>query len=194
MTSATALTERPEQLAGLYGHLMTHAAGLPNDELFAKLLASQAAGVGALPAGLGLDAESFARLLVRHFPRCGPLLELHPGAGDDAARMLERQELLDLLLAHRSGADESEIWMASVVVAACMGGDHLWQDLGLWSRRDLSRLMTDNFKPLADKNVHDMKWKKFLYKQLCQQEGIHVCQAPSCQVCADYANCFGPED
>ena len=40
----------------------------------------------------------------------------------------------------------------------------------------------------------DMKWKKFFYKQLCQTEGIHTCRAPSCEVCADYQACFGPED
>ncbi len=39
-----------------------------------------------------------------------------------------------------------------------------------------------------------MKWKKFIYKQLCITEGIYTCRAPSCEVCADYADCFGPEE
>jgi nitrogen fixation protein NifQ len=38
-----------------------------------------------------------------------------------------------------------------------------------------------------------MKWKKFLYRQLCLEEGIYVCRAPSCEVCKDYDLCFGPE-
>jgi nitrogen fixation protein NifQ len=84
--------------------------------------------------------------------------------------------------------------MAEIVSAGCMGDDHLWQDLGLWQRPDLSRLMLNNFKPLAERNDKDMKWKKFLYKQLCDAEGIYVCRAPSCEVCTDYDNCFGPED
>lgn len=194
MISASAVTEQPEQLAGLYGRLMVHAANLPNDDLFAKMLASQALGQGALPTGLGLSPEDFARLLVRHFPHSGPLLELDPSHWPGAARMDERQDLLDLLLEHRASADESETWMAYIVTAACMGADHLWQDLGLWSRKDLSKLMTENFPHLAAKNVHDMKWKKFLYKQLCDREGVYVCRSPSCEVCADYANCFGPEE
>ncbi|MFM8444786.1 MAG: nitrogen fixation protein NifQ, partial [Methylococcus sp.] len=33
-------------------------------------------------------------------------------------------------------------------------------------------------------------WKKFLYKQLCEAEGIYVCRAPSCGECVDYADCF----
>jgi nitrogen fixation protein NifQ len=38
-----------------------------------------------------------------------------------------------------------------------------------------------------------MKWKKFFYRQLCEREGIPVCNAPNCAVCADMALCFGPE-
>lgn len=198
MPSPSTLTDHPEdpmqRLAGLYGRLITHATGLPNDELFAKMLASQALSAGALPLGLGLSPEAFARLLVRHFPNSGPLLGLDPEPAPGAARMEERQDLLDLLLEHRAGMDESELWMAHIVTAACMGGDHLWQDLGLWSRKDLTQLMQGNFPLLSAKNTRDMKWKKFLYKQLCDREGVYVCRSPSCEVCADYAKCFGPEE
>ena len=47
---------------------------------------------------------------------------------------------------------------------------------------------------LARANTGDMKWKKFLYRRLCANEGIYVCPAPSCGVCKDYAKCFGPEN
>lgn len=83
--------------------------------------------------------------------------------------------------------------MASAVAAGCMGGDHLWQDLGLWCREELSALMGSNFPRLAAENVQHMKWKRFLYKQLCLREGVASCRAPSCQVCEDYRLCFGPE-
>jgi nitrogen fixation protein NifQ len=75
-----------------------------------------------------------------------------------------------------------------------MGSDHLWQDLGLWNRGELSRLMEQNFPEVAKRNQKDMKWKRFLYKQLCEAEGIYTCRAPSCEVCIDYHACFGPED
>ncbi|MCU7810980.1 MAG: nitrogen fixation protein NifQ, partial [Candidatus Thiodiazotropha sp. (ex Notomyrtea botanica)] len=75
-----------------------------------------------------------------------------------------------------------------------LGDDHLWQDLGLWQRSDLSRLMMVCFRPLARLNDRDMKWKKFLYKQLCETEGIYTCRSPSCKVCVDYDNCFGCEE
>ena len=81
-----------------------------------------------------------------------------------------------------------------IVSRACQGRDHLWQDMGLWSRDQLSSLMLRNFPTLAQQNTQNMKWKKFIYKQLCDAEGIYTCRAPSCEVCADYAACFGPED
>ena len=176
----------------LYGRLAATAAGLPNDDLFAKMIAKQDAGIGALPAGLGLSPEAYADLLSRHFPRLREG-ELPAGSQPDEGRLDERQDLSDLLIEHRAGQDMSELWMAAIVAAACMGGDHLWQDLGFWSRADLSQLMTENFPSLAAKNDRDMKWKKFLYRQICEREGVHVCPAPSCQVCVDYTKCFGPE-
>lgn len=178
--------------AGLYAELMAHAAGLPNDELFAQMICGQMGGIGALPPGLGLSEEAFAALLSRHFPRMR-LVMRHAAPAIDP-RALERDDVLALLLENRAFRDGSEEWMAEIVTTACMASDHLWQDLGLRSREYLSQLMTQNFPALAAKNIHDMKWKKFLYKQLCEKEGINACRAPSCQVCVDYLKCFGPEE
>lgn len=183
---------RVERDSALYAELMAHAAGLPNDEIFAQMIASQVGGAGALPPGLGLSEKDFSELLAYHFPRV-ELVIRNVEAVDDP-RALERDDVLGLLLEHRANRNMSEQWMAEIVTSACMARDHLWQDLGLWSRDYLSRLMKQNFPALAAKNVHDMKWKKFLYKQLCEQEGINACRAPSCEYCADYLNCFGPEE
>ena len=182
----------PLQRNSLYAELMAHAAGLPNDELFAQMIDSQVSGIGALPPGLGLCEKDFATLLAHHFP--GVELVLRNFKNPDDPRALERDDVLALLLEHRAYNNMSEQWMSEIVTAACMANDHLWQDLGLHSRTYLSRLMTENFPSLAAKNVHDMKWKKFLYKQLCEREGINACRAPSCEYCVDYLNCFGPEE
>jgi nitrogen fixation protein NifQ len=176
----------------LYGLLLAQAGGFANDDLFARMLASHLQGAGALPAGLGLAQADFAALMARHFP--GHLLPPWADQAVEASRQGEREDLLTLFMEHRAGRDRSERWLAAIVSSACMGGDHLWQDLGLGSRGDLSRLMTRNFPALAAKNSRDMKWKKFLYKQLCDREEVRVCRSPSCEVCADYAKCFGPED
>lgn len=185
---------QPEAVRDLHQRLMQHAAGLPNDELFARMLSSQAAGIGALPHGLGLSPDQFSRMLQRHFPNSGPLFEIDPSRWGESVRMDERQDLLDLLEEHRANLDESESWVELVIAAGCMGGNHLWQDLGLWGRADVTQLIGRNFPELAAKNVKDMKWKKFLYKQLCQREGVYVCRSPSCEVCSDYASCFSTEE
>lgn len=189
----TCLSPTPiPQESSLYVELMACTDGLPNDELFAQMLTSIATGVGALPPGLGLGNAEFSTLLARHYPGIKLVANFEKSIADP--RALERDDLLALLLEHCAGNDISEQWMAQIVTAASMASDHLWQDLGLWSRDHLSRLMMQNFPMLAAKNVHDMKWKKFLYKQLCEREGINACRAPSCEYCVDYLKCFGPED
>lgn len=173
---------------------MALARGLPNDDLLARMLASWAQGYGILPHSLGLAPGDYAQMIDRHFP--GLSWPLSEGWARDTAR--EEALLLDdlrrLLLSFRAGIDLSELWLADIVAAGCMGSDHLWQDLGLWGRADLSNLMRTNFPALAERNDKDMKWKKFLYKQLCLQEGIRACRSPSCEVCSDYRDCFGPEE
>ena len=190
--SVNKIPPRVDRDSGLYIELMAHAAGLPNDEVFAQMITSQIEGLGALPPCLGLDEKEYSALLTTHFPGVQIVVRCCENADDP--RALERDDVLGLLLEHRAHRYMSEQWMAEIVTAACMANDHLWQDLGLWSREYLSRLMKQNFPALAAKNVHDMKWKKFLYKQLCEQEGINACRAPSCEVCTDYLKCFGPEE
>lgn len=164
------------------------AAVDPNRPLLASMLAGQGAGEGCLPPHLGLDAACYAQMLAEYFPG-GPPHSSERNAPD----LPEFADLQKLLLAHRAGERDSERWMAAIVATACAGADHLWQDLGLTCRDELTRLMWVNFPALAQDNNADMKWKKFLYRRFCSIEGIYVCPAPSCGMCKDYARCFGPE-
>jgi nitrogen fixation protein NifQ len=125
-----------------------------------------------------------------------------PGAVDRvkarrATRDDEVQDLVALLLDHvdpGAGSVAQQRAMAETVAVACLGDDHLWQDLQLASRAELSTLMGRWFPGLVARNDRDMKWKKFLYKQLCEREAIFICKSPSCATCTDHAVCFGPED
>lgn len=185
-----------DPLRDTYARLMAFATGRNNDDAVASMLASNLHGRGALPARLGLASRAFAELMDHHFP--GASVPDIGGAGTPQAaegdRGQEWDELCRLLLAHRAEQDVSEMWITTIVATGCLASDHLWQDLGLWSRNELSALMTRNFPTLAARNDRDMKWKKFLYKQLCVAEGIYTCRAPSCEVCRDYEGCFGSED
>ena len=151
-------------------------------------------GHGALGGWIGLSAGVFSRLRRRHFPKVRIPNGVRSGLQRPSARSLEWDDLRKLLRRHRAGRDVSELFIADIVCSACLGSDHLWQDLGLFNRAELSALMRQNFPALAARNDRDMKWKKFLYKQLCIAEGVYVCRAPSCEECTDYDVCFGPED
>lgn len=187
-----------------YRYVMDFSRGLSNDEIYACILSSWVAGTGILPANFGLNEDCYKQLLLTHFPDMDPVpftiamknRNERCGNRDD-----EREEVYQLLLNYRTHLSESvskkmepETWMANIVSIACQGQDHLWKDLGLWSRDQLSKLMMDNFPLLASKNNRNMKWKKFIYKQLCITEGIYTCRAPSCNVCVDYKKCFSMED
>jgi nitrogen fixation protein NifQ len=164
------------------------AAADPLRPILASLLVGRSLNQGVLPATLGLTEAAFQALWNRYFP--GTRLYLLNGPGEDIA---ELDDLLHLLLEYRAGVVESEVWLAHIVAYSCCGRNHLWQDLGLSNRSELSTLMTLAFPALAALNVGDMKWKKFLYRHYCSREGIYVCPAPSCSECADHAKCFAPE-
>jgi nitrogen fixation protein NifQ len=193
--------------AALYAAMMAGATdpGNPDTHVFACIVSYRATGCAdPLDDAVGLSPADLDLLLARHFAG----LE----ADTDAARYIkarrgrregkgvsdlvlaeEVDDLRSLLLDHCTADLPETAWMASAVARGCLFSDHLWQDLGLTSRKDLSGLLTRHFQTLASKNTGDMKWKKFFYKQLCDREGLNLCKAPSCGVCADYKICFGPE-
>jgi nitrogen fixation protein NifQ len=179
--------------SGIYSALMARAAGACNDHALACMIASWQAGVGAMPDWLGLSPAAFRCLMDHHFPSSSMSALIARGRPVIEDRHDEVKDLIRLLLIDRAGESPSEVWVAHLVALGCMASDHLWQDLGLWSRTDLTELMRQNFPVLAARNSRDMKWKRFLYKQLCEAEGVYICRAPSCDICTDYHACFGPE-
>ncbi|CAM3669235.1 nitrogen fixation protein NifQ [Roseateles saccharophilus] len=129
----------------------------------------------------------------RELPAPTPLALQRRARRDD-----EVDDVRELLLAHAepdppgmpAGLARA---VAEVIALACLGDNHLWQDLQLASRAELTALIERHFPRLAARNQQNMKWKKFLYKQLCEREEISICKSPSCAVCTDHAQCFGPE-
>ena len=178
----------------IYAQLTVQPIRTPNHEWLACMVASWCVGNSLLPDYLGLECHDFIALKNYYFADY-PLPEYAPsGKQLDFARMLERQDLINLLK-HYSCPDLIETdWVIGLLVAGCLGNDHLWHDLGLWSRSQLTALLNYNFPELAARNTRDMKWKKFLYKQLCEAEGLYLCRAPSCNVCVDYGVCYGSEE
>jgi nitrogen fixation protein NifQ len=176
--------------AELLGRQATASAHTdPLRPVLASLLTGRALDQGVLSATLGLPAERFAMMLQSYFPGAAP--QLKDGPGED---IVELDDLLQLLLEYRAGVRESEVWLAHSVAYSCSGRNHLWQDLGLQNRGQLTHVMNTAFPTLAALNEGDMKWKKFIYRHYCSREGIYVCPAPSCGECLDFSQCFAKEE
>lgn len=190
------------EAAEVYGWLMqrgspTSCAGFEAHVLASVLAvaAIEAKGDGdALVRGTGLERQELLELVSERFPHAAPLFER--AVPLDATITFEADELClrDLLERSTSEGSRFEQALAFLVARRCQRPNHLWQDLGLRNRRELSWLMERHFPALAQRNKQDMKWKKFLYRVICRDEGFSICTAPTCSECSDFDNCFGEED
>ena len=177
----------------LYIELVARGIGDEFDRhVFACALALAAGETRPLTEALGLAPPDLGVLLDLYFPHAGWLLPAQTGAGA-RADALEEPDLRQLLLDHRSRGTVEEEWLAAIVARRSLYPNHLWQDLGLFNRSDLSRLLDRHFEQLARRNKRDMTWKKFFYRELCARDGVLVCKAPVCDVCSDFQHCFGAE-
>ncbi len=175
------------------------------------ILASTLAGDSALPSYLGLGRDALNHLLALAYGSAPTLDELMneliriPAYQQCAKRFDERGALRALLASQRQDEvsqlvkllstelgpeDEAPRLVARIVAHACLGGQHLWKDLGLNSRAELRLLLSACFPQLVAKNTRDMRWKRFFYRQLCELGGDYVCRAPSCDECSSFEECF----
>lgn len=142
----------------------------------------------------GLDGATLAVVRESLFPGLRAPLLFAERPATEQSRYDEFGDLVELLSEHLTMRDAKSLWLAHAVATAAMADNHLWQDMGLRNRAELSWLMRTHFASLEKRNTGDMKWKKFFYRQLCERAGVNVCRSPSCAVCSDYEHCFGPED
>ncbi len=161
--------------------------------ILAVALAEAAATGRPVCDGVGLQFAELLELVADFFPAAVAAFGSTAGYGalviDD-----EEQTLRDILYMYASSASSFHRHLAAMIARRCTRPHHLWQDLGLQDRSELSRLMRRHFTTLADRNHSDMKWKKFLYRLVCRSEGFTLCAAPICSDCDDFALCFGAED
>ena len=176
-----------------YHRLMQASRGGANDRYIAAMSATWMTGQGSLPRWMGLPSGMFREMFDFHFAAVARTTPLRAKYALPE-RCDEISDLRHILLTHRARRSQSERWIAELICAGCMGRDHLWSDLGLMSRPQLSELMRFNFPRLALQNAKNMRWKKFLYKKLCEGEGLYICRAPSCGVCVERPVCFAPEN
>jgi nitrogen fixation protein NifQ len=179
-------------MASVYAQLMAcPGTGDPFDRhVFACILAKGACEP-YLPSAVGLGLGDLADLLGRHFPGAEWVLDGLPADADRGEDAIEEPDYRALLAGNATlpGSDEAR-WLAAMVARRSLRPGHLWEDLGLANRQDLSGLLLRHFGPIAARNLRDMKWKKFFYRQMCEAEGIVVCKSPICDECSDFHLCF----
>ena len=159
--------------------------------VFACLLAVAAMEEGTLGERLGLCCEDLTALVERWFPHARALFAWQVSGADK-----EDDEIVmvrDLLLAHRSTPGDDSRRLAAMIARRAMEPNHLWEDLGLRDRSELSRLLARHFGPLAARNTKNMRWKRFFYRTLCEADGVVMCSTPVCSSCGDFDLCFGDE-
>ncbi len=161
-----------------------------NRKLFEAIIAKGQQEAMPLSVAVGLDGASLQLLFTHYFPEANPPFQAEDSTGEDAP---EESDLRELLLNYRAEGMVEEEWLAAIIARRVQQPDHLWHSLGLRDRQQLSQLFARHFPELFQRNQRNMKWKKFLYRELCQSEGIFVCRSPVCESCSDYLNCFGPE-
>lgn len=152
------------------------------------------AGRATIAEATGLGPKELTRLVARNFPAV-PFDSFGIDPDETEPDRDEEEEILfELLLQHCDPGIAASRQFARIVARRAMRDDHLWQDLGLFERAELTRLLNRHFPSLAAGNTQNMKWKKYFYRKLCEAEGFSLCTAPSCRECSDFDACFGEEN
>ncbi|MDH6263309.1 nitrogen fixation protein NifQ [Bradyrhizobium sp. BR13661] len=160
--------------------------------VLASILAAASMDGGQIAERAGLTEQEFNDLLAGYFPaatvRAFAWMPKSAVEADDETIMVR-----DLLRGQRSTDGEVGHWLAAMIARRAMEPNHLWEDLGLRERPELSRLLTRHFAPLAGRNTKNMRWKRFFYRMLCEDDGFVMCTTPVCTQCNDFDLCFGEE-
>lgn len=164
--------------------------------LFACLIAVAAGETRDIAAAIGLQDEELADLLHLYFadvttadlhPLCMPMER--PLTQADTGIL---QLVLDYLPHDADGwTSAPSVWLARILASRAARPGHLWRAMGLFARPELSAAIRRHLPALAEANAGGMRWKRFLFRQLCERGGGVMCRTPDCRECGDYALCFG---
>ncbi len=175
-------------------------AGVAGEDrhLFACLLAVAAAEPFETTEALGLTRQELASLLKIYFPGVDPsLLAPRPDSALQAPPEAN-VDVLSILFSHvpkdGSGQEiQTALWLVRILAARAAHPGHLWVAMGLFERPELTASIRRHLPSLAAANNQGMRWKRYLFKQVCDQNGGTLCKSPNCGVCSDYALCFAPD-
>ncbi len=148
-------------------------------------------GEGCHPEmALGLTSQQFISLWRNYFPD----IDLDVAASKVSSA--SDPELVNLLLGFVSASEEpvnelSGSLLARILAARAARPGHLWVAMGLFERAELGAAIRRHLPALFAANHQGMRWKRFFYKQICEQQGGMLCKSPVCGECSEYELCFG---
>ena len=182
---STAADSRARELLGSTDRLRS-----PDAWLFARLIAARE--VCDDLTLLGVSQPQLRALFERYFPRVEPprLAIATRLKSADHAEFVDA--LYKLLLAHVAATVHSDDarCLAAIIAHACLRPDHLWRDLGLNGRDDVTQMLARYFPTLVARNVDGLRWKKFLARELALSIGDTPGPAPGCPGCEEFRFCF----
>ncbi len=186
----------------LYQTLLAAAASeLDEDDrqLFAALIALANQEPFPLNQALGLEKETLAELFAEFFPSFQPASLQRREAEEVILPPEVNPDILGILLTHvpcdaTGGRNRTAEWLARIIAARAAHPGHLWCAMGFFERPRLTAAIRRHLPTLAAANNQGMRWKRYLFKQVCDLNGGTMCKSPNCGDCSDYPLCFAPED
>jgi nitrogen fixation protein NifQ len=172
------------------------AGATPEDRhLFACLVAVAAGETADIAGALGLSSGALVDLLAKYFPGFATGTLPWPRTCVATPADPEILQLLDgyLPLDENGGTPAPSLWLARSLAARAARPGHLWIAMGLFCRPELTAAIRRHLPALAAANSEGMRWKRFLFKQLCERHGGVMCKSPVCGECSDYPLCFDGE-
>ena len=166
--------------------------------LFACLLTVASREPYPLAVGLGVDEATCEKIIETCFPGFDRSL-CERGRSEDPLTDLDiNQDVLALLLSHvpeDGSSDRRRMarWLAQIIAARAAQPGHLWVSMGLFERSKLTAAIRRHLPTLAQANNQGMRWKRYLFKQVCDANGGTLCKSPNCKDCSDYDLCFAQQ-
>jgi len=182
----------------VYRLLMDSAPGAQSPEdrhLLACLLSLASEEPWEPPRALGLAPEEFSQLFRRFFPAVleSDYRALCTGGTREPPEIAG--EILDILREHQPEGGELLTRLFPRILSARLAHPgHLWCAMGLFARPEITAAIARHLPSLVKANDRKMRWKRYLFKQLCDRSGAMLCKTPNCGLCSDYALCFPAED
>jgi len=168
-------------------------------QMFACLLTLALKENELIYPALGLKPADINKILAIYFPGFNPDKICHDKLGKEPRPLEINHGVLDILLSHvpcdltGKRAHISEL-LAKIIAARASQPGHLWVAMAFLERPQLTAAIRRHLPTLAIANAKGMRWKRYLFKQVCDINGGTMCKSPNCGDCSDYEFCFAPED